>query len=486
VSFDSLSTYVPKRLSLIVVIGLTLGIFSGHLQALEVGLSGLFELEASDNVFGANSPEEEDGVIQSGVLGIYGEQKGARLTGAFSGELDTRKVSSGEDSLLDSVSRFSGAAEFKITPRSWTWYAGNILGGIRVDNAVQVIDDADLERRNVFVTGPQFEYEQQGISRTSARALYVNQTEGSDNLETLYTASFRHERDLTSGSFYGVRLGNVFNDVPQDVDEDQAELFADGDFNRSTLAAFYNQRIGFTNVFGELGATRYDADEESLNGFNAQLRVTQELGPQTSASAFVSRDLNDQSLSAVESLIANNGTATGLRPDAAGFFVETRLGAQYDYRSTDTTVVLAAGVATLDYDLLSSAARLAFDADVEDRTQGFASASWLQQLSLQLRSDLGVSFETQEFDNRPDNSESLLLRASLIYQLNNSFELQFGVINDTASGLSTRLSAGGAVDADAAIETIDVTENRVIFGLRWSPPSRADRELIVELQSLLE
>jgi hypothetical protein len=74
---------------------------------------------------------------------------------------------------------------------------------------------------------------------------------------------------------------------------------------------------------------------------------------------------------------------------------------------------------------------------------------------------LGVSFETQEFDNRPDNSESLLLRASLIYQLNNSFELQFGVINDTASGLSTRLSAGGAVDADAAIETIDVTENYV-------------------------
>ena len=462
-------------------------LLSSPAHSLEIGLEGLFELEASNNIEGANAPNEETGASQSLVLGIYGQQAGRRLNAAFSGELDTRKESSQEDSDLDSVSRFLGAAEFKITPRSWTWYAGNILGSVRIDNALQTFDDADLERRNVFVTGPQFEYEQQGISRTRARGLFVNQTEGGDNLENLYTFNLRHERDLTTGSFYGARVGNVFTDLPSaSADPDEESLNDDTDFNRATVAAFYNQIIGFTTLFGELGATRYDADNESLSGLNFEARVTQQLGPQTNASVFVTRDLNDQSLSAVESLLQNTDSAIGVQPDVAGFFIETRLGAQYQYRATDTTVELVAGVGTLDFELSSGGAQGLIDADVEDRVQGFASGDWLQQLTVQMRSELGISYESQDFDNRPDNSESLLLRARLIYQLTSSFDLQLGVTHDTATGLRSRFNNDSQRPEGVDLEDIDITETRVTAGIRWAPPSRADQDLIIELRSLLE
>ncbi len=454
-----------------------------QLYALDVGFQGLLSLEGSDNVEGANAPDEQDGSIQSAVIGVYGEQRSRLVTAAFSGELDTRKTASRSDSNINSVSRFLGAAEFQITPRSWTWYVGNILGGVRTDNAIQPLDDAELERRNVFATGPAFEYEQQGISRTSARLLYVNQTQNNEALEDLFVANLRHERDLTTGSYFGARLGNVYTDLPEQ-DDDLAEDLAEPDFNRSTFGVFYNRRIGFLSLFGELGATRYDADDESLDGLNAELRATQELGPQTSASLFVRRDLNDQSLSTAESLLQNSEAAVGIAPDSAGFFTETRVGAEYSYQGTDVSVDLLAGFAELDYALSSGGAQGA-DFDAEDRQQGFASAFWSKRLSQQLRSELGFNYETQDFLNRADTSESVLARATLVYSLSRSFDVQFSVTHDTGTGIRTRFvnSVGGGFIEN---EDIDVTENRFAIGLRWAPPSRASQELTVELKSLLQ
>lgn len=450
-------------------------------QALEVGFQGLLQLEASDNIEGVNAPDEDQGTIQSAVLGVYGEQRSLLVTAAFLGELDLRNTTSEEDSNIDSISQFLGAAEFKLSPRSWTWYVGDILGGVRSDDALQPIDDAQIQRRNVFVTGPAFDYEQQGISRTSARALYVNQTQDNASLETLYSVNFSHERDLTTGSFYGFRLGNIFTDLPSENDAALQGTQADEDFNRSTFGLFYQRAIGFLTLFGEVGATRYDADSESLNGLNAELRATQQLGPETFASVFVRRDLSDQSLSAVESLVQSGETAVGIAPDSAGFFTETSAGAQYSYQTSNTSVDLAAGIAQLDFQLLSGGAQGFINADGEDRAQAFATANWAQRLSRQLRSELSISYETQEFDNLRDNSQSVLIGAQLIYSLTRSFDLQLGVTHDNGSGLRTRFT-----DVTGVEEDIDVTENRVAIGLRWAPPSRASQDLTVELKSLLQ
>ena len=451
--------------------------------ALDVGFEGLVSLEASDNVLGADSPEEEDGSIQSLVLGIYGEQKGRRVSAAFQGELDTQKTNTDNDSDIDSIGRFLGAAEFKLTPRSWTWYVGDILGGVRVDDAIQPIDDNDITRRNVFVTGPAFEYDVQGVSRTNARLLYVNQTEDGEALETFFIADARYEREITSRRSYGVTVGNIFTKVSSDDDDDQEFETADEDFNRVSLSAFLNQRIGFLSLFAELGGTRFDTDRDSVSGFNAELRATQELGPQTSFSVFVQRDLNDQALSATESLLQSGNAAVGVALDSSGIFTETRTGVEYNYKSPDTTVTLGAGFADIDFELLTGDAADAIVVDGEDRQQGFANATWSQRLSLQLRSELSVSYETQDFTAsiRPDNSESVLLRAQLFYALTRSFALELGYTHDTASGLRT-LTNGGVQTQD----DIDVTENRVFVGLRWAPPSRASRELTVELRSLLQ
>jgi len=448
--------------------------------ALDIGFEGLLSLETSDNVAGANSPDEEDGLIGGAQIGVYGEQRSRLVDAAFSGEIDTRRTDTEDDSDVNTVTRFLGAAEFYLTPRSWRWYVGDILGGVRTDNAIQPIDDNSVDRRNVFVTGPSFEYDVEGVSRTRARLLYVNQTEDNETLETLYNGSFSYERDTTSGSYYGFRLADIFTDLPEEANntDDQTD---EPDFNRLSSSVFWNRLRGFLEVYGEIGVTRYDADDETLDGLNAQLRATRTLGPQTSFSIALTRDLSDQTLSTIESLISSGGDAVGVRPEASGFFAETRLGLEYSFQSSWTSLDLGMGIAELDYKLLSIDADIAINANSEDQLQGFAYASVSRRISNRLRGEFSVNFERREFDNRRDESDSILATAHLIYRLSRSFELEGGIVHDTATGLRTRFNTGVGLEED-----IDVTENRFTIGLRWAPPSRASQDLTVELKSLLQ
>lgn len=487
---DRIPHVVHYHCALSVVLCTCFMLAGNNARAVEMGFQALLQLEASDNIEGANAPDEQQGTIQSLLLGVYGERRGQVVTAAFLGELDVRNTTTADDSDANSFSQFLGAAEFRLTPRSWTWYFGNVLGGIRTDDALQPIDDLVLQRRNVFVTGPAFEYEQVGISRTSARALFVNQSQDNVLLENLYSVNFKHERDLIIGSFYGIRLGNIFTDLPEGDDARLAigTTAADEDFNRSTFGVFYQRAIGFTTLFGEVGATRYDADTEALNGYNAELRVTQELGPQTSFTVFAKTDLSDQTLSAVESLVQSGEAAVGIAQDTAGFFTESTVGARYSFERDDRGVDFAAGVSQLDFELLSGSAQSVADANDEDRLQGFATAVWAQRLSSQLRSELSLSYETQEFDNIVDNSESLLLGAQLTYSLTRSFNLLLGITHDSGTGLRTRFTELVDDGEDLVIgvaEDIDVTETRFSIGLNWAPPSRARQDLTVELKSLL-
>lgn len=452
-------------------------LFPGAAWSLDLGFEGRLTLEQSDNIESVNSPDEEDGQTVGAVFGVYGEQRSRRVNAAFKGEIDTRSDVSEDDSSFDTLTRFLGAAEFSITPRSWRWYVGDILGGVRSDNALQTIDDTEIDRRNVFVTGPSFEYDVEGRSRTRARLLYVNQTEDGDELETLYTATASYERDTTPGSYIGVRAGNIFTDLPEA--SDNPDISQEGDFNRSTAAAYVNRARGFMELYGELGVTRYDTEEESLNGLNARLRAIRQLGPMTSVSVSLSRDLNDQTLSTVESLIQNGGDGVGVRPEIAGVFEETRLDAGYSFQSTDTSLDIGLGVAQKDYQLLDLDPELNVDPDIEDQFQTFVYGSLSRRLSTRLRTELSVSYERQTYDNRDDETDSVLASAQLIYRLSHSFELEGGIVHDSASGVLTRFATGEPED-------VDVTENRVNIGLRWAPPSRASQDLTVELKSLLQ
>lgn len=460
-------------LPVVAAVSLALGLPGAPSYALEVGFQGLAEFEASDNVFGADSPDEEEGFIQSVVLGVYGEQRSQLVTAAFSGEIDAQNTESDDNSNFTTITRFLGAAEFKLTPRSWTWYVGNILGGVRNSNDVLPIDDFDLDRRNVFVTGPAFSFEQQGISRTEARALFVDQTQDGDDLETLYIADASHERDLTTGSFYGVSLSNIFSEVPEDDDN--------SDFNRLSAAVFYNKRIGFLDLYSEVGVTRFDTDDENLDGFTAELRGTQQLGPQTSASVFVRRELVDQNLSTIESLIQSNNQIGVIDDSSASFFVETTLGAEYSFQSNSRTLSFSAGISQLDFEFIAENNLTEDDVNDEDRRQAFASATLSQQLSPRLGSEILASYESEDFDNLQDNSESFLVSAQLFYALSRSFSLEFGLSFDRGTGFETQ--AIGGIDG---FDQIDVTETRASFGVRWAPPSRASQELTVELRSLLQ
>jgi len=449
-------------------------------HALELGFEGLLSVEGSDNINDVNSPDEENGTTGAALLGVYGEQRSRAIQAAFTGEIETRRILSDEDSTQTTLSRFLGAAEIALTPRSWRWYFGDILGGVRNDNAVQTIDDSQIDQRNVFVTGPSFEYDVDGVSRTRARALYVNQTEEDEVIESLYTFNFSHERETTPGSYYGFRVGDVYTDIPEDLDPGVGQA-ANGDFNRSTVSAFWNRLRGFVELYGELGVTRYDTEEESLNGLNAELRAIRTLGPQTFVTARLTRNLNDQTLSTVESLIAGGGDSAGLRPEVAGFFADTELSLAYSYQSSITSTDIGVGISQLDYQLLATDPSLQLSADGEDQQQAFAYTSISTRFTNRLRGELGLRYERQEYDNRPDETDSVLAGGQLVYRLSRSFELEGSIVHDSAKGLLTRFSTGVGVEED-----IDVSENRVTIGLRWAPPSRASRDLTVELKSLLQ
>ena len=474
----SLLDHRPARLSGPACLALLLVLGAQPVRALELGFEAYTSIIATDNVGGDDSPDEEDGLIGTAALGVYGEQRSRAATAAFEGEIDARRRFDDQDQRdIDTVTRFLGAAEFRLTPRALTWYVGDILGGVRLDDAVQPISDntGDVRRRNVFVTGPALDIALDADTRLASRLLYVNQSEEGDALETLWNASVDWRRETTPGSYFGLSLGDIYTDNVEEADADVAEP----DFNRLSAAAYWNRVRGFVELYGQIGVTRYDTDRDSLNGLNAALRATRTLGPDSSVSLGLSRDLSDQTLATVESLVEDGG---GLQPEADGFFDETRVELVYALKSSRASVDLGAGVAQRDYRLIAGDDGFALAGASEDQTQGYAFGSLSRSLTPRLRAELGARYERQSHDDRDDEADSILGSARLLYRVARSFELEAGYVFDKAEGVATELDAAtGALER----EPIDVTENRVTLGIRWAPPSRANRDLTIELKSLL-
>lgn len=422
-------------------------------------------------MFGANSGEETEGQVGYAQFGVFGEQKGTVLRGAFSGELYSQKQLDDPEDDFNAITQFIGAAEFNITPRSFSWYVGDILGGVRTDDALQPIDDLDNTRRNVFVTGPTFNYDIDSFSRFNARVLYVNQSQDDLELESLYNASAGWEIDTDRGNTWGLLLGNIYTDNP--------EANLEGDFNRFSLAGLWRRDRGRNAYEAQLGATRYDTDEESVDGVNARFLFTRQLGLESNINLSFTRDLRDQTLTAVETLI---DTGTGLTADGDGFFDETRIDLTYDFTSADTTFDIGVGAGQSDFRLLAGNAGFVMAGDLEDRNNFYAYTNYSYRLNPRTRVATSLSFAQQDFINREDNSQSVLGIASVVRRLSRSFELEFGYRVNVSEGVRTRSNATGA----DTLEDIDVIENRFTVGLRWAPPTRASKDLTIELKSLLQ
>ncbi len=438
--------------------------------ALELGFEGRVLVQSSDNVEFANKGEEEEGTLGFGTIGVFGEQAGTRLRVGFSGELDTRKQLDDSDDEWDTLTRFVGAAEYDITPRTFSWYVGDILGGVRVDDGTQSITDFDTVTRNVFVTGPSFEFPVSTDSRFDARLLYVNQTEEGEELETLYNGFFQFERERIEGRRIGARLTDVYTVSP---DED-----LDSDFNRVSASAYIEREFPTWSWGVELGGTRYDTEEVSLNGVLAILSAERRLSRESTIGVTLRRDTNDQTLGTVEGLI-EDGTA--LQQDADGIYDETNLELNYGFQSAATSVDVGIGVTDVDYRLLAESSSLGELADEEDQLQSYAYAYLSGALTSRLRYELGLSYRNESFDNRDDDTNSVLGSAVALYRLSRSFEVEASYYFDTSEGVESTIIDGARINED-----IDRAENRVGLGIRWAPPSRASQDLTIELKSLIQ
>ncbi len=448
---------------------------AANATALDIGFEGQVTASASDNVGAAPSGEEIEGQIGYGQIGVFGEQKGTRVTGAFSGEISSQRRLDDPDASYSTITQFLGAAEFKLTPRAFTWYVGDILGGVRTDNGIQSISDLDNRRRNVFVTGPRFEYDIDSVSRFNARFLYVNQSEDDVELEALFNASAGWEVDTSTGNTWGLQFGNIYTDNPT--------TNLEGDFNRLSLAATWRRDRGRNSYEGQLGGTRYDTDAESINGLNARLGFTRQLTQQSTFNASLTRDLNDQTLNTIETLFADG---TGLEEDGDGFFDDTRLAIGYGFNNADTAIDLSIGASLSEFRLLADSAGQFQDGSDQNRTGTFASASYTQSLSARTTISLSANYERQDFVNRPDEIQSVLGIASFGYQLTRSFELILGYRFNVSDGQRTIVTDFTPGAESLGLEPIDVIENRGTITLVWAPPSRASKDLTIELSSLLQ
>jgi len=430
----------------------------GNVQALEMGFEGVLSYELRQNTDDINPDDEignADSEFANGLLAVFGEQRGVKLNAGFSAEIETeRDLSDDGNAAVNTETRFIGAADYAVTPRTLRWYFGDLLTGVRNDDTVRLADDLDQDSRNIFITGPSYQSVVQGFSTTEARLFFVHQMEDDEEIEALYNFRASYQRDTTVGSFYGV------------------------EFN---IAAFTHRERKFSELYGEIGITQYDTDDESLNGLTAEVRSTRFLGPRTTFTASLSHSLNDQALNTVEALIQGGGDDAGLQPEVDGIFEESRLDIAYSFDRPTSEFEFGLGIAQLNYRLLTGSAGDNIEIDGEDRNLGTLIASYAKTHTARLTGVYTAEYEREEFINRTDESDAFLLTANFNYRLTRSFLLEFSLEFDAAEGLNTR----GNADNPVQIE-IDETESRAILGVRWAPPTRASRELTVQLNSLLD
>jgi len=460
-------------------------LFCGSAQSVEVGFEGLLTYEFRQNTDEINFPEDDipDSEFALGSFSVFGEHRTRKVNAVFQGSIESERDlpdDDNDDGTFDTDTRFMGALDFAITPRSLRWYVGDVLTGVRNEESFRIADDINENSTNVFVTGPIFETEVAGFSRTQARLFYVTQSEDDELDRSIVNFRASHLRDTVAGGYYGARINDIYTKVEEDDDQNIGFVApGDQDFNRLSLSLVNNRVRQFTDLYGEIGVTRYTTDNDTTDGLAAELRTTRRLGPESFFSVGITHSLNDETLNTIEAVFRGDPNNAGLRPEVDGIFQETRIDASYSINADTSDLDLGLSIAQLDYRLITGDMAENISVDGQDRIQGTVNARYAKSLSGRFRSIFSAAYEVEDFTNRDDNSDALLLSANFIYGLTESFDLELSFDYDLAEGLFTNGLIG-----DVELLEIDESETRASIGIRWAPVTRASRQETVEITSL--
>ena len=464
---------VIKKLTLarcIAIAGVLFGVANPAL-ALNVGFDATVSASASDNINEANRGDELDGSQLRGQISVFGDHTSQRIVAGFTGELGSRKQF-GDEGVNDDVltlTRFYGSVEIALSQKALSWYFGDVIGGSSREDGTQTTDEDELlqNRRNIFITGPVLSLDLGSTKAFDASLFFIHNSDETDaELASLYTFQSNYRSTLAAGREWGVSFGNIFVDNPDDLQEP--------DYNRSAVDFYVSSTRGLNVLRVGLGGTRYQADDFAVNGLSAQLRWDRAFSASSTIYAAIDRDLVDETLTAVNTL-ATTGDAE--LPEAAGIYNNTTLTFGYNYTTTPSSFGWFAGIGDSAYEAVVDTDGFSEQAsDLQDQTRYFTGLTASQALSNRLVARANATYRQEEFKNTDDFTESISGGAELIYSIGRSFELLFGVQHEANEGES---------GSGATASVIDTVENRARIALTYKPPSRADRNLLVRLKSLV-
>jgi len=458
-----------KKLPLAVLTSTLVVSTSSH--ALDIGLEASARVEASDNVGADVDGLEEDGQIGYVLLGVYGEQRGRLFQAGFSGELEARRVLSDDDGDPTTLNDFFGAATLLLSP-SFDWYFGNVLGTVQTSDELLSFEDEDTRRRNVFVTGPSFNYDINSSSSVLAEVLYLNQSQDDIDLAQLVTARFNWRQDTRRGNTFGIDLSDIYTDEPES--EDGADF--NSDTNRFSASVFWERNRGLLTWYAAVGGTRFQTEEDAVNGANAELRVARRLGPQTDLTFSLGTDLTDDNILTIDSLLDDGA---GIVPEATGIFRSNNASLVYSTSSVLNSFEIGVRGSATEFQALDD--NIGFDdRSLDDNFTLSTFAVLSRALAPRWSLDVGAELENQRFSNVDDDIDSIRANLLLSYQISESFSISGGVRSTHSEGINTRDNISQAADG-----SFEITENRALVQLAWAPPSRATQEQVVQLKQLL-
>ena len=446
-------------------------------HALDVG----FELTArgavSDNVFQENVGEEIEGAATLTELIVFGNHVSQGLKAGFQGELGLRRrFADGEDGEdgddSTTLTRFYGSAEFAVT-RSFSWFFGDVLGGSSNDDTLITDDETELfeNRRNVLVTGPQLDLQLDSVRQLEGHLYFIDSSddEGTD-FSQFYELELDYTQQFQAGWLWGLRLENFLVTAGEESPEP--------DFNRTTFGVTA-QRTRDTNRWsGFLGATHYqtlEGPEFEANGASASLRFERTSTDVSSFYVDISRSIVDQTLSETQSLL-DTGTADA--PDAPGIFNDTALRLGYSFENTAYVINAEVGVARSDFEaIFEGGAFIDLEGDEEDQERLFANFNIFRSLTPKFGMGATLGHTQEEFVVGDNFTQTSFATIGLRYQISTSFVFRARYLLEILEGLSS--------DDGLTADITDSNENRVFVSLTYTPPTRATKDQVEALKSLL-
>ncbi len=457
-------------------------VLSTSTYALDIGFESALTAFDSDNIGGINTgPGDLDvpgGLTTEFSFGVFGEHTARNYTGGFDANLVLRQRTGDDDTTSENtITRFLGALDYAITPRGLNWYVGDVLGTVLPRGQLQAldIDRDDLVRRNVFITGPEVNFEIDQASRINARFLFVDQSDDRNiELENIYSLSASYESEINTADRWGWLLSDVFTDNPE---TDVATQVQEADYNRLSAALFWGRERSVNGYYLQAGLTQFTVDDETVDGASLQAVFTRALSPQSTFAFTVGQELTDTTLTSIEGL-TTTGVATEENIDA--IVQETSVAVEYRFESTLMTLDASAGLRDSDNQLLFAQNLAAIDPDTEDTTGFFGSLAVFRRFNNSLIGNAEVSFIHEEAVNTALEQDSLLTTLSLSYLLTNTWTIEGGVSYSFDEGIEANTT-----DTTLGDSPFELEENRVFLSLRWSPPTKATRDSTLELKSLI-